>query len=89
MEDESPVEVLNLPTKPYSVLDAEKANPDMFKNMKSYNEAVANPNNCAVCLKDYERHVEVVILKCEHMFHRECMDKWLREATICPLCRKD
>ncbi|KAK3029674.1 hypothetical protein RJ639_039166 [Escallonia herrerae] len=43
---------------------------------------------CAVCLCKIEEGDEIRDLRCEHIFHRACLDKWigLRRLT-CPLCR--
>lgn len=44
---------------------------------------------CAVCLNNMERHEEIRRLtNCSHIFHRECVDKWLDHGqNACPLCR--
>ncbi|KAK4263720.1 hypothetical protein QN277_029098 [Acacia crassicarpa] len=44
--------------------------------------------DCAVCLNKIGEGNEVRVLRCEHVFHRECLDQWvgLRNFT-CPLCR--
>ncbi|KAF7837059.1 E3 ubiquitin-protein ligase RHA1B-like [Senna tora] len=44
---------------------------------------------CAVCLDMIEgRHKIREISNCCHIFHRECLDRWLEENQItCPLCR--
>ncbi|CAH9117825.1 unnamed protein product [Cuscuta epithymum] len=43
---------------------------------------------CAVCLCKMEQGEEVRDLKCEHVFHRVCLDRWLGTGRMtCPLCR--
>uniref|UniRef100_K3XZM3 RING-type domain-containing protein n=1 Tax=Setaria italica TaxID=4555 RepID=K3XZM3_SETIT len=27
--------------------------------------------------------------RCEHSFHAECVDSWLRKSSACPVCRAD
>ncbi|KAK7276836.1 hypothetical protein RIF29_17982 [Crotalaria pallida] len=45
-------------------------------------------NNCSICLQDLEDGELVRILpKCIHLFHLECIDKWLVRKGSCPLCR--
>lgn len=43
---------------------------------------------CVVCLSRFEPESEIHLLFCEHMFHKECLDKWLGYWNLtCPLCR--
>ncbi|KAI3439771.1 RING-type domain-containing protein [Psidium guajava] len=44
---------------------------------------------CAVCLSGIEgRHEVRELLNCSHVFHRECLDRWVEENQVtCPLCR--
>uniref|UniRef100_A0A5B7A6X6 Putative E3 ubiquitin-protein ligase RNF38-like n=1 Tax=Davidia involucrata TaxID=16924 RepID=A0A5B7A6X6_DAVIN len=43
---------------------------------------------CAVCLYKIEEGDEIRELRCGHLFHRVCLDRWVgfRHQT-CPLCR--
>ncbi|KAG2675691.1 hypothetical protein I3760_12G016900 [Carya illinoinensis] len=43
--------------------------------------------NCMVCLADYEDGVEVTRMPCSHLFHGDCIVKWLLSSHLCPLCR--
>lgn len=48
------------------------------------------PNNgpCSICLCDYEARDPVrCIPECNHCFHADCVDEWLRTSATCPLCR--
>ncbi|GMH00495.1 hypothetical protein Nepgr_002334 [Nepenthes gracilis] len=47
------------------------------------------PENCAVCLYEFEGGQEVRWLSnCKHIFHRSCLDRWMdHDRTTCPLCR--
>lgn len=43
---------------------------------------------CCICLSNFEDGHKVKVLpKCSHRFHSECVDKWLRNCSNCPLCR--
>ncbi|KAG9451626.1 hypothetical protein H6P81_011591 [Aristolochia fimbriata] len=53
---------------------------------KGSTEAVAE---CAVCLCVVEEGEEVRELQCGHVYHRECLDRWLEQSGVtCPLCRR-
>lgn len=45
--------------------------------------------SCAICMCDYEDDETVLKLpSCEHLFHKECISKWLKESsTKCPVCK--
>lgn len=43
---------------------------------------------CAICLGEYEEGEEVKTLPCFHVFHTECVDRWLKVNKICPFCKQ-
>lgn len=44
--------------------------------------------DCAVCLCQIEEEEEIWELACDHVFHRGCLNRWLRYGRVsCPLCR--
>uniref|UniRef100_A0A803KPD1 RING-type E3 ubiquitin transferase n=1 Tax=Chenopodium quinoa TaxID=63459 RepID=A0A803KPD1_CHEQI len=48
------------------------------------------PVECAVCLSPYEEEEMLRLLpKCDHLFHLQCVDRWLASHTTCPICRAD
>ncbi|GLJ27630.1 hypothetical protein SUGI_0542160 [Cryptomeria japonica] len=44
---------------------------------------------CAVCLSSFEEDDEIRELRnCSHIFHRNCLDKWIdNNQDTCPFCR--
>ena len=42
---------------------------------------------CPVCLNDMDVGDEVRNLPCKHIFHKDCVDEWLRVNASCPTCR--
>ncbi|KAL1989760.1 hypothetical protein VTN49DRAFT_6957 [Thermomyces lanuginosus] len=44
---------------------------------------------CVVCLEPVLPEHEIRELKCMHVFHRDCLEKWfLRNHFTCPLCHR-
>ena len=44
-------------------------------------------NACAICLNEMVLGEEARILQCKHLFHKQCVDEWLRVNATCPTCR--
>ncbi|CAL5055685.1 unnamed protein product [Urochloa decumbens] len=43
---------------------------------------------CAVCLEAFQAGDRCRTLPgCEHGFHAQCVDPWLRKSRVCPVCR--
>lgn len=42
---------------------------------------------CAICLQTYDLGDSVKTLPCLHQFHCACIDPWLRNNAICPVCK--
>ncbi|RXH78107.1 hypothetical protein DVH24_040078 [Malus domestica] len=45
-------------------------------------------NTCPICLGEYQpKETLRTIPQCNHYFHANCIDEWLRRNATCPLCR--
>ena len=43
---------------------------------------------CSVCLCKILEGEEIRVLRCGHLYHRDCLDRWVGfENETCPLCR--
>ncbi|KAL4576701.1 hypothetical protein LXL04_012799 [Taraxacum kok-saghyz] len=48
----------------------------------------ADGSGCSICLGDYKPTDVIRLLpKCDHFFHRKCVDTWLKVHPTCPVCR--
>lgn len=56
--------------------------------VEEYDSSI-NETSCAVCLSDFEECDELRRLPCNHSFHVGCVDKWLKQNKVCPLCVQD
>lgn len=45
---------------------------------------------CAVCLEAFEAGETTTTLPCHHVFHQDCIERWLAHVTMmtCPICRR-
>ncbi len=44
-------------------------------------------SKCSICLAAYEVNDSIKTITCLHSFHTECIDRWLRDHDICPVCK--
>ncbi|KAK8523125.1 hypothetical protein V6N13_113082 [Hibiscus sabdariffa] len=42
---------------------------------------------CCICLTSYVDDDVLKELSCSHVFHKSCVDKWLKMKALCPLCK--
>ena len=49
-------------------------------------EAVNCPDLCLICTRDGKPMYK---LKCNHVFCKSCIRRWLTENPTCPVCRQD
>ncbi|KAL9239843.1 hypothetical protein vseg_014124 [Gypsophila vaccaria] len=42
---------------------------------------------CCICLANYANNDDLRELPCTHLFHKDCVDKWLKINALCPLCK--
>lgn len=55
---------------------------------RSGGESEEQAVECVFCLSGVEEGDEIRELRCRHLFHRACLDRWLaRPPATCPLCR--
>ena len=49
----------------------------------------SNLHTCQICLEDYTENDNIRILPCIHSFHMDCIDKWLVQKSVCPICKSN
>lgn len=45
--------------------------------------------SCTICLEEFQLGLPVRRLPCRHMYHVACVDEWLSQCRICPVCKHD
>ena len=89
-------EVIN--SYPIEMVGRETDTVEFKKKMEEKTES-SNPNEtsdkkvdfgtCGICLEDYQYGEWKKSLSCPHSFHRECIDRWLKQVASCPICKKE
>ena len=46
-------------------------------------------SECVICFANIENVQDIRLLNCQHLFHDECIDKWLQKKPSCPVCKKE
>lgn len=75
------------------------------KNLSEYIEQVNDKkdikeDSCCICCSEYQdltnepdseliEKNKTVKLKCNHIFHNDCIRKWLNKSCTCPICRSN
>ena len=77
--------------------DFEKKKHDLFlemdeyqyKHIERYDES-RKETECAICLEDF-KGIDIIkaFYKCQHIFHKKCLENWLKRSNCCPLCKHD
>ncbi|KAF3942335.1 hypothetical protein ABW19_dt0207820 [Dactylella cylindrospora] len=66
------------------------ASEDSIKNLpkaKVSQAEVDEGSECVVCQDEFKVDEEVVKLPCKHIYHEECVKRWLESHDACPICR--
>ena len=42
---------------------------------------------CTICLTKFKRGKRITTLPCFHQFHHRCIDVWLENSCLCPICK--
>lgn len=45
--------------------------------------------NCFLCLKDIFIGDDAILLRCGHLFHKNCILEWLESHSVCSICKFD
>lgn len=62
--------------------------PTIIIDSESPESGLGEDASCPICLNEMVTGEEARLLRCKHMFHKQCVDDWLRVNASCPTCRK-
>ncbi|XP_011474715.1 uncharacterized protein LOC101160975 isoform X2 [Oryzias latipes] len=58
-----------------------------FPTKKFHSAKTAGNTQCQICFCDYNDGEKLRMLPCFHDYHVQCIDRWLKDNTTCPICR--
>jgi hypothetical protein len=58
--------------------------------IKENDDLIINKECCNICCEDYiTGQYKRILPSCTHVFHKKCVDKWLKSKSNCPICRNE
>lgn len=60
-----------------------------FKYKTGFFSKKKKMGECVICYAAYRSGDMLTTLPCAHMFHSECINRWLKERKNCPLCYEE
>ncbi|CAA2967857.1 Ubiquitin-- ligase [Olea europaea subsp. europaea] len=70
----------------YNMIPASQSSIKSLKRKKLDDEN-NNCDSCTICLDQFSKRSKITYMPCSHMFHGNCIKKWLRTSHHCPVCR--
>ena len=71
---------------PQCTENTKKGNQCKINCLKNFDFCHLHSPDCSICCeKLYYKQVQE--LHCGHLFHNECVERWLEENNTCPMCR--
>ncbi|XP_022766339.1 E3 ubiquitin ligase BIG BROTHER-related-like [Durio zibethinus] len=50
-------------------------------------DGLSSKNECMICFDEFSDDDKVASMPCGHVYHDDCIVKWLETSHLCPLCR--
>ena len=69
-------------------LEESRPNPGNKEKVNYFTiDEVTQSKECSICLCNFESSDRVGKLPCRHMYHEDCLNKWIDKHNTCPVCR--
>lgn len=66
-----------------------KINTVIAEHIANHQTLAKNPHNddvCVICLDTIHETNYIIKLPCNHVYHSDCLYKWVCKKRICPMC---
>ncbi|KAL6332420.1 hypothetical protein AAG906_004998 [Vitis piasezkii] len=86
---------MKLPIEDREDIDMEMEEDQMIKTVPATKSSIDKlervgvdlSQDCSICLESMPIGLQVVRMPCSHVFHGDCIVKWLERSCHCPVCR--
>jgi len=58
-----------------------------ISQIKDINKLDEEKKKCLICLENFKTGEYTIILPCIHIFHSDCIKRWMKAKNICPICK--
>ncbi|XP_059439194.1 uncharacterized protein LOC132171809 isoform X1 [Corylus avellana] len=58
-----------------------------LKKVTFEEDGLRSIGECIICTEEFQGGLELTRLPCSHVYHGDCIVKWLEKSHRCPLCR--
>uniref|UniRef100_A0A7N2R7R7 RING-type E3 ubiquitin transferase n=1 Tax=Quercus lobata TaxID=97700 RepID=A0A7N2R7R7_QUELO len=69
------------------LIRATKSSIEALEKVTLQQDELDSVATCVICTQEFEAGLEVTRMPCSHVYHEECIVKWLKRSNVCPLCR--
>ncbi|XP_047312664.1 RING finger protein 11-like [Impatiens glandulifera] len=62
----------------------------LHQELHSPNETISvnsTGEDCCICQEDYIHGEDICKLRCNHVYHIDCIKRWLTQKNFCPICK--
>jgi len=71
----------------------ERVEKKTVSNVEKFRKSIISKeveNSCTICLSSFEIGSDTCFeIPCNHVFHSECLEQWLKSSFVCPNCKLD
>ena len=62
-----------------------------LKSFGAWQEDHEELSECVICMQEFKDSDQIAELRCDsrHIFHKKCIEDWLKNNDTCPTCRRN